>query len=69
MAQKTYKVLGMHCASCAVNIEWELEDKGIKAKCNYAKQVLELETEITEPEEKEIKNIISSLGYHLGDTI
>ncbi len=34
-----FKIQGMHCTSCAMNIDGELEDtEGIKeAKTNYAK--------------------------------
>ncbi len=61
--KKLYKVSGMHCTSCAMNIEWELEDKGMKAKCDYAKQILEVEFELDK--EEEIKKIVNKLGYQL----
>lgn len=61
--KKLYKVFGMHCTSCAMNIEWELEDKGLKAKCDYAKQVLEVEFDLDK--ETEIKKTITGLGYTL----
>lgn len=43
-------IFGMHCTSCAMNIDGELEDtEGVKkAKTNYAKQ----ETEVTFNSEK-----------------
>ena len=39
------KIEGMHCVSCAMNIDFDLEDlTGIKfAKTNYAKGELEVE--------------------------
>jgi copper chaperone CopZ len=52
------KVDGMHCTSCAISIDGELEDtEGVKeAKTNYAKQ----ETEVTfEPEKISEQKIIS----------
>lgn len=43
MTKKTFKIKGMHCSSCAVALEWELEDLGVKAKCSYAKAQVEVE--------------------------
>ena len=39
MKTVTLKIVGMHCTSCAMNIDFELEDiKGVKeASTNYAK--------------------------------
>jgi P-type Cu+ transporter len=51
-------IFGMHCTSCAMNIDGELEDtEGVKeAKTNYAKQV----TEVTfDPEKVSIDKMIS----------
>ena len=62
MMKKTYKVLNMDCASCALLIEGELEDAGINSKCSYAKQLLEVEGE---HEEKKIKAIVKKAGYDL----
>ena len=56
---------GMHCTSCAMNIDGELEDtEGIKvSNTNYAKQ----ETEVEYDEEKvkldDIVRIIEKTGY------
>ena len=52
----------MHCSSCAMNIEWELEDNGIKSKCSYAAQALEVDPEV---DESKLKKIVSKLGYQL----
>lgn len=40
MKTVTLKITGMHCTSCAMNIDFELEDiEGVKeASTNYAKQ-------------------------------
>ena len=45
IVKKILKIDGMHCTSCALNIDFDLEDlKGVKsAKTNYAKQVTEVE--------------------------
>lgn len=58
-------IFGMHCTSCAMNIDGELEDtEGVKeSKTNYAKQI----TEVTFDSEKmtlpKIQAIIKKLGY------
>ncbi len=66
MAKKVLlKITGMHCTSCAMNIDGDLEDyiKGVKsAKTNYAKQ----ETEVEFEEEVKIEQIITQIketGY------
>ncbi len=50
MKKVKLNIFGMHCTSCAMNIDGELEDtEGVKeAKTNYAKQ----ETEVTFDPEK-----------------
>lgn len=58
MQKVILNIFGMHCTSCAMNIDGELEDtEGVKeAKTNYAKQ----QTEVTfDPEEISIDKIIS----------
>lgn len=55
----------MHCSSCAMNIEWELEDKGVKAKCNFAKEILEVEANSEKISDEELKKTIEKLGYKL----
>lgn len=64
---RTLKLMinGMHCVSCALNIDGELEDTpGIKeSKTNFAKS----QTEVTFDEQvislKKIMQIITDLGY------
>ena len=59
------KITGMHCVSCAINIDFELEDlEGVKeATTNYAKQqtVITYDPEITSI--KKIKDIYKKLDY------
>lgn len=45
MKKTILNIEGMHCSSCAMNIDFDLEDlKGIKtAKTSYAKQKCEVE--------------------------
>lgn len=59
------KITGMHCTSCAFNIDGELEDTdGVKeAKTNYAKQVTEITFDPEKVSVEKMQEIISSLGY------
>lgn len=63
MTKKTYKVDGMHCTSCALMIESDLEDAGVKARCNYAKELLEVEFDEKKIEEKKIAEVVAAAGY------
>jgi copper chaperone CopZ len=65
MIKKTYKIDGMHCASCASMIELDLEDAGVSAKCSYAKGTLEVDGE-SDP--KKIVEIIKKSGYSVLDS-
>lgn len=59
------KIKGMHCVSCAINIDGELEDtEGIQeAKTNYAKQQTEVTFDPEKISEKKIVEIIKEVGY------
>lgn len=59
------KIDGMHCTSCAMNIDGELEDtEGVKqSNTNYAKQVTEVEFDEEKLSDKKIIEIIKSVGY------
>lgn len=50
----------MHCSSCAMMIEGELLDAGIKCKCSFANQQVEIEEKA---DEKKVIEVITSLGY------
>jgi copper chaperone CopZ len=63
--KKTYKVEGMHCTSCALVIESDLEDAGVKASCNYAKQHLDVEFDPGKVEENKILDVVKKAGYTL----
>lgn len=60
--KKTYKIDGMHCASCAMLIEGELEDRGIEGKCHFAKGTLEVDG-VTD--ERLVKASVEAAGYTL----
>lgn len=59
------KIDGMHCASCAMNIDFDLEElAGIKAvKTSYAKQETVVEYDRGIILEKEVIEQIKKTGY------
>lgn len=65
MIKKKLKIEGMHCNSCALNIDFDLEDvNGVKSvKTNYAKQVSEIEFDEKLVDEKNILETIKKTGY------
>ncbi len=66
MVKKTYQVADMHCTSCAVVIEGELEDAGASSvKCSFAKQTLEIEYDEAKISEDKIKEVVKQSGYTL----
>jgi copper chaperone CopZ len=60
--QKTYKLEGMHCTSCATMIELDLEDAGIPCKCSYAKSILEIEGD---HDPHKVLEIVKKSGYSI----
>ncbi|MBU0650042.1 heavy-metal-associated domain-containing protein [Patescibacteria group bacterium] len=63
---KKYKINGMHCVSCAMLIEGELEDSKVvdEACCNYATAELVVKSQ-KEVNEEKITDILSKLGYRI----
>lgn len=63
--KKVFKIMGMHCSSCAMNIDGELEEtEGVKsAKTNYAKSQTEVAFDPDIISEKEIGVVIKKVGY------
>lgn len=55
----------MHCTSCAMNIDFDLEDLGgVKSsKTSYAKQITEIEFEESEIQEEALIESINKTGY------
>lgn len=66
MTKKNYKVIGMHCTSCALVIESDLEDAGVKARVSYVKQTLEVEFDEKKIGEKKISEVVAKAGYQIG---
>lgn len=59
------KITGMHCISCAMNIDGELEDtEGVKeSSTNYAKAQTEVKFDPNEINLEEIIKTIKKVGY------
>lgn len=63
-AKKIYKISGMHCVSCAMLIEGELEDRGIVGTCSYAKGIVEVE-DTGAVRDETVKEAVEAAGYSL----
>jgi copper chaperone CopZ len=55
--KKILKIKGMDCPSCAALLECELEEAGIRAKVNFAKETVEID-------EQDLPKIKSSKFSH-----
>ncbi|OGE30521.1 hypothetical protein A2631_00315 [Candidatus Daviesbacteria bacterium RIFCSPHIGHO2_01_FULL_44_29] len=55
----------MHCSSCAMSIDFDLEDlEGVKvAQTNFAKQETEVEVDTEKVTDKDIIETIKKTGY------
>ena len=62
----TCNISGMHCTSCAMNIDMELEDTdGVKEACtSYAKQKTEVSYDDEKLKPEKIIEIVKKLGYN-----
>ena len=66
MIKKKFKITGMHCTSCAMSIDGDLEDnvQGVNsAKTNYASQVCEVEFDEKNVTISQILKQIKETGY------
>ncbi len=65
MIKKKCKITGMHCTSCAMTIDMDLEDlEGVaKAHTSYAKQETEMEFDSDKISDKQILESIRKSGY------
>lgn len=61
------KIVGMHCTSCAMNIDFELEDiEGVKeVSTNYAKQQTVVTFDSTKVSLDKIVEVINRLEYEV----
>ncbi len=63
---KKFKISGMHCTSCAINIDGDLEDyvKGVKSsKTSYVSEVCEVEFEKGKVKTEQIIEQVKKTGY------
>lgn len=60
-----FKINGMHCVSCGLNIDGELEEiPGVlRAETSYAKQVTKIEFDQEKVQPAELKKAVEKLGY------
>lgn len=60
------KIDGMHCPSCAMNIDMDLEDldRVKDVRTNYAKGITEIEFDEEKQSVNEIISIIKKTGYN-----
>lgn len=65
VVKKKLKIDGMHCSSCAMNIDFDLEDlEGVKtAKTSYAKQECEIEFNEEKVRVEQVVAQIEKAGY------
>lgn len=65
MNKKKFKITGMHCSSCAITIDMDLEDlDGIKkAQTSYAKAETEIEFDPSKVTDALILETIRKSGY------
>lgn len=61
----TLSIKGMHCNSCALSIDFDLEDlEGVKsAKTSYARQITEVEYDVGNISLEKIIEQIKKTGY------
>lgn len=65
MVKKKFKISGMHCSSCALTIDMDLEDlTGIKsAQTSYAKEECEIEFDQDKINDQAVLETIKKSGY------
>lgn len=61
----TFEITGMHCVSCAMNIDGNLEDTlgVIKAETNFAKSTTKVFFDSRKITSERLKKIIEETGY------
>lgn len=65
MMKKKFKIIGMHCSSCAMTIDMDLEDlEGVKSSnTSYAKQETEVEFDSQKISDNLVIETIKKSGY------
>lgn len=66
-ATVTFQIDGMHCTSCSLNIDGELEETPgvIEAKTSYAKALTTITYDPKKTTEKQLKTVIEALDYQV----
>lgn len=61
------KIDGMHCTSCSMNIDGELEDLDgvLSAKTSYPKQTSTIEFDPKKVSQIDFETVITGLGYKI----
>lgn len=69
--KKKFKIDGMHCTSCALSIDMDVEDlEGVKeSKTSYAKGETEVEFNPDKVNEEQIVEVIQKLGYQASPVV
>lgn len=69
MIKKKFKIIDMHCSSCALSIDMDLEDlKGVKsARTSYAKSEVEVEFDPDKINSSMLIQTIKKTGYTVED--
>lgn len=58
------KINGMHCSSCAMDIDGQLEDNGVEeSKTSYAKSITEVKFDPAKISEEKVLETIRDIGY------
>ncbi len=65
MIRQSLKIDGMHCASCSLLIEGELEDRGITARCDWKASKVDVEYDPAKISAKDIQAGIEAAGYSI----
>ncbi len=65
LVKKKLKISGMHCSSCAMNIDFDLEDLDgvVSAKTSYAKAETEIEFDSELVRLEQVLEQIQKTGY------
>jgi len=65
MAKSTFKIQGMHCASCAVNLEKALKDTAgvTAANVNYTLAEADVEFDDSSLDESKVHSVVEAAGY------
>lgn len=70
VVKKKLKIEGMYCTACAMNIDFDLEDLGVKnVKTSYAKQECEVEFDEEKIKLQQIVEQIEKTGYKARATL